>query len=91
MQEVAAVARVRQVNLAADIVPHTLKNIDNLPAGTMASMQRDIIEGRPSELEAQNGAVVRLGSAAGVETPTHRFIYASLLPAELRARKEVQF
>jgi 2-dehydropantoate 2-reductase len=49
-------------------------------------MQRDVLEGRPSELEAQNGAVVRLGEAAGVETPLNRFIYASLLPQERKAR-----
>ena len=33
-------------------------------------MQRDIIEGRPSELESQGGAVLRLGADAGVPTPT---------------------
>jgi 2-dehydropantoate 2-reductase len=54
-------------------------------------MQRDIMEGRPSELEAQNGAVVRLGQEAGVPTPVHAFIYHSLLPSELRARGTLQF
>jgi 2-dehydropantoate 2-reductase len=49
-------------------------------------MQRDIKEGRPSELGAQNGAVVRMGLEAGVPTPVHAFIYASLLPQELKAR-----
>jgi 2-dehydropantoate 2-reductase len=49
-------------------------------------MQRDIMEGRPSELEAQNGAVVRLGEAAGVQTPVNRFFYAALLPQEKKAR-----
>jgi 2-dehydropantoate 2-reductase len=52
----------------------------------VASLQRDVLEGRPSELEAQCGAVVRLGQAAGVPTPTHAFIYSALLPGELRAR-----
>jgi 2-dehydropantoate 2-reductase len=54
-------------------------------------MQRDIMEGRPSELAAQNGAVARLGEEVGVATPAHSFIYSSLLPAELRARGELQF
>jgi 2-dehydropantoate 2-reductase len=57
-----------------------------MPEGATASMQRDIMEGRPSELESQNGAVVRLGSAAGVETPVHRFIYNALRPMEMTAR-----
>ena len=49
-------------------------------------MQRDIMQGRPSELEAQVGAVVRLGERLGVEVPVHRMIYESLLPLERRAR-----
>jgi 2-dehydropantoate 2-reductase len=54
-------------------------------------MQRDIVAGRPSELESQNGAVVRLGREVEVPTPLHAFIYHSLLPLELRARGRLQF
>jgi hypothetical protein len=36
-------------------------------------MQRDIMEGRPSELEAQTGAAVRLWQATGVATPLNTF------------------
>jgi 2-dehydropantoate 2-reductase len=50
-------------------------------------MQRDILEGRPSELEYQIGAVVRLAARAGVSVPASTFLYASLLPAERRARE----
>ena len=49
-------------------------------------MQRDIVAGRPSELEAQTGAVVRFGRKTGVPTPIHDSIYAELLPLEQRAR-----
>jgi 2-dehydropantoate 2-reductase len=49
-------------------------------------MQRDIMEGRPSELGAQTGAVVKMGLETGVPTPVQAFIYASLLPQELQAR-----
>ena len=59
------------------------------PHGTV-SMQRDIMEGRPSELEVQNGAIVRLGLTAGVPTPVNDFIYHSLLPQEKRARGEFE-
>jgi len=52
-----------------------------------SSMQRDIMEGRPSELEALNGAVVRLGRQTGVPTPVNGFIYAALTPMEARARR----
>jgi 2-dehydropantoate 2-reductase len=52
-------------------------------------MQRDVLAGRPSELEAQVGAVVRLGERLGVEVPVHRTIYAALLPQDRRARGEI--
>ena len=65
--------------------------VDTLdPSGT-ASLQRDIVDGRPSELEAWNGAVVRAGKEVGVATPLHEFIYHSLMPQELRARQQVKF
>jgi len=86
LAEIAAVARARGVSLPADATERTLAFIDALPGEATASMQRDIMAGRPSELEAQNGAVVRLGRAAGVATPVAAFVYAALLPQERRAR-----
>ena len=87
LEEVAAVGRAREVALAPDISKKILaNNIDPAGAGVMASMQKDIMEGKPSELEAQTGAVIRMGRAAGVATPTHDFLYASLLPMEMKAR-----
>jgi 2-dehydropantoate 2-reductase len=86
MDEVAAVAEARGIRLLPGIVEKTMEFIDSMPPATMASMQRDIIDGRPSELEAQNGAVVRVAQEVGLEVPTHAFIYASLLPGELKAR-----
>ena len=86
MEEIQAVARARGVALPGDAVEKGMAFLDGLdPTGT-TSLQRDITEGKPSELEAWNGAVVRLGREAGVATPTHEFLYASLLPLERRAR-----
>jgi 2-dehydropantoate 2-reductase len=86
MEEIAAVATARGIAFPGDSVSRALSFIDGMPEGATASMQRDIMEGRPSELESQNGAVVRLGAAAGVETPVHRFIYNALRPMEMAAR-----
>jgi 2-dehydropantoate 2-reductase len=86
MAETAAVGRAHGVALAADVVEKTMAFVDAMPAATTASMQRDVVAGRPSELEAQSGAIVRLGRAVGVPTPTHAFLYAALLPQERRAR-----
>lgn len=91
MAEVAAVAQARHIALPDGLVAQTMTFVDGLPASGMASMQRDMMEGRPSELEAQNGAVVRLGREAGVPAPVNTFIYHSLLPLELRARGRIHF
>jgi 2-dehydropantoate 2-reductase len=91
MQEILAVARARQVSLAEGIVEKSMGLIDSLAPNATTSLQRDIAADKPSELEAWNGAVVRLGREADVPTPLHEFIYHSLLPSELRARGEGQF
>jgi len=43
-------------------------------AAHRASMLQDIQQGRKTEIEALNGAVVRLGERLGVETPVNRVI-----------------
>ena len=91
MLEILEVARAHQVFLAEGIVEKSMGLIDSLAPSATTSLQRDIVVGEPSELEAWNGAVVRLGREAGVPTPLHEFIYHSLLPSELRARGEGQF
>ena len=85
--EVEAVARAKGVALDADITPKTVAFIDNLTPLQIASMQRDVLDGRPSELESMIGAVVRFGAELGVPTPAFGFFYAALLPQERRARK----
>lgn len=87
MREVEALARARGVALPADAVDQALATVDSFPAEATASMQRDIMGGRRSELLEQTGSVVRLGRAAGVPTPVHEVLLACLLPQEGRARR----
>ena len=89
MQEIDAVARKRGIAMRDGIVDRALAFMDTLPAAGTASLQRDIAEGRRSELDAWNGAAARLGAEVKVPTPTHDFIYYSLLPQELAARGEI--
>lgn len=86
LREVQMLAQARGVNVATAAVARTLEFIDGVPQGGIASMQRDIMQGRPSELEAQSGAIVRLASEAGVSVPTHAFLYHTLVPQERAAR-----
>jgi 2-dehydropantoate 2-reductase len=91
MEEIFLLARARKVAMERDAVRHAMAFVDALPYEATASMQRDIMSGRPSELDAQNGTVVRLGKEAGVATPVNGMIYSSLLPLERRARKVLSF
>jgi 2-dehydropantoate 2-reductase len=91
VQETAGVGRANGVSLPADIVEKTMAFFDGLPEGATSSMQRDIQAGRPSELEAQNGAVVRLGEKAGEPAPVNLFLYHALLPSEQKARGELDY
>jgi 2-dehydropantoate 2-reductase len=87
--ETLTVARVRGIALAEDSPEKMIAALDTVPPGLMASLQRDIGEVRPSELDALVGALVRLGAEVGVATPLHTFLYHSLLPQELRARGQL--
>jgi 2-dehydropantoate 2-reductase len=91
MQEIFEVAEARGIGLARDIVGRSMELVDALAPGGTTSLQRDVTSGRRTELEAWNGAVVRLGREAGVATPLNAFLYHSLLPLELRARGELAF
>jgi len=91
LQEIIAVAAARDISLPEEALQMTMRMYDGLVPQSTASLQRDIMAGRPSELEAQIGAVVRFGKEADVATPQHTFIYRSLLPLELRARGQLQF
>lgn len=86
LEEIVMLAGAVGVALPSDAVSRTLAFTDSIPADGTSSMQRDMMEGRPSELEAQVGAVVRLAERAGIEVPVHRFLLAALLPQERKAR-----
>jgi len=87
VEEVAGLARARGVKVAADVAARTLATVDGLPPEATASMQRDLMAGRPSELVDQTGAVVRLGREASHPLPAHAFLWAALLPQEAAARR----
>jgi 2-dehydropantoate 2-reductase len=91
LQEALAVAKARGIPMADTAVADTMKFYDALPANGTTSLQRDIADGKMTELEYWNGAVVRLGREVSVATPTNEFIYDCLLPSELRARGKVNF
>src|SRR5258708_37109018 len=80
MQEVWDLARARGIRVGDEAVTRTLRFVDGMPKDATASMQRDILEGRPSELEYQNGAVARLGRQAGGPVTGNGFVHRCRLP-----------
>ena len=86
MQEIYALAHARGIKLPANSIENVMASVDSLPEDSTSSMQRDIAAGKPSELESQNGAVVRMARESGVAVPTHELIYETLKPAEEKAR-----
>jgi 2-dehydropantoate 2-reductase len=50
----------------------TRAELDAMPPGSTSSLQRDVRAGRPTELDAIAGAVLRAGERHGVPTPETR-------------------
>lgn len=80
MEEIERVGRASNVDLAPGIVMDTLQYIESGGAAMRASMHADLTAGRPMELEALNGAVVRAGARTDTPTPINDVIYAALKP-----------
>ncbi len=91
MQEIYQLGLAQGVNLAEDCIQKTIAVLESLPERSTTSMQQDMAKGKPSELDEQSGAIVRLGKALDIDTPVNRFILDCLRPQELQARGALQF
>ncbi len=78
MEEIYALAHARGIKLPPDSIDKVMASVDALPEDATSSMQRDIAGGKPSELESQNGAVVRMARDSRIDVPTHTLIYEAL-------------
>jgi 2-dehydropantoate 2-reductase len=82
-EEGVAVGRARGVPLPDDLPELTIERMHGLAAanpGGRGSMYFDLIAGKRLELEAINGAVVRMGREAGIPTPLNGLVYGALKP-----------
>ena len=86
MEEIYALAHARGIKLPENAVETVMAGVNALPEDATSSMQRDIAAGKPSELESQNGAVVRMARESSFDVPTHELIYEKLKPLEQKAR-----
>ena len=90
MEEIYTLAHARGIKLPANAIETVMAGVAALPEDATSSMQRDIAAGKASELESQNGVVVRMARESGVHVPTHTLIYEtlqSLDPGQMDERK----
>ena len=86
LNEIYVLALKAGIAVNSDYVEKSLSFIDTVPYDSTSSLTRDVWEGKPSEIEYQNGTVVRLGKKYGMDTPLNRFVYSCILPLEIKAR-----
>jgi len=89
-KEIVEVGKAKGIPLTESHIEKTFEIINSQPEGTTASTQRDIMNGKPSELENFNGFIVKEGEKLGVETPANRYIYECLKPMEEKARQSLE-
>lgn len=80
VEETYAVARARDVEVADGAVDKAVAFAEALPAESRSSLFNDLAAGRRLELDALQGAVVRLGAERGVPTPACEALVAVLAP-----------
>ena len=80
VDEVVALGVALKTGLVPEDARRTMKLIDGLPDGMMASMCHDLLAGKPIEIEGLSGAVAGLARENGMAAPTHAFIAAALAP-----------
>lgn len=85
LDEVIAVGQAVGVPWPVGAKAAVWQRYDSLPPDERTSMARDLIARRPSEFDAQTGAVLRLGQQLGVPTPVHEVLAAVLRPRVIAA------
>lgn len=86
IEEIFTLSQHMKIQIDHDFVAKTVAFIDTFPPNSTSSLTRDVWEGKPSEIEYQNGTVVKLAAKMGVDVPVNRFVYHCILPMEQRAR-----
>jgi 2-dehydropantoate 2-reductase len=80
MEECIAVGRAEGARLDDELAERVLEGCRNGPPESVNSMHADRLAGRPMEVDARNGVIVRLGEKHGIATPLNALL-ATLLKA----------
>lgn len=82
MEEAEAIGRACNIGLPVGCADGALNLLSGLEPAARSSLYYDLAAGRRLEVEALNGAIVRLGRERGIATPLNFAIYAALKPYE---------
>jgi len=82
MLECVRVARAEGADVPASVADQTLARLLATPAGSGNSMYYDRMAGKPLELDARNGVIVRVGARHGIATPLNAALCALLSAQE---------
>jgi 2-dehydropantoate 2-reductase len=80
LQEIAAVARAKNVAINPGLVQAKLDIAAGYPPNLYASMYHDLTAGKKIEVEGIFGYVAKAGQRLGIPTPTIDLVYAFLRP-----------
>ena len=72
VRECLTVARAEGAVLPDDLVETALRSYRAAPPDAINSLHADRLAGRPMELDARNGVIVRLGRKHGIPTPANQ-------------------
>ena len=72
IREIVTLANAMGITFEEDLVERNLKILSNLPEEATTSMQRDVIEGKQSEIDGLVYEVVRMAEKYGAEVPAYR-------------------
>lgn len=78
VRECVAVGRAEGADLADDLPDQVIAGYRAADPGSVNSLHADRAAGRPMELDARNGVIVRKGAAHGVATPANAMVVALL-------------
>ena len=72
IREIVTLSKAMGITFEEDLVERNLKILSNLPEETTTSMQRDVMEGKQSEIDGLVYEVVRMADKYGAEVPAYR-------------------
>jgi 2-dehydropantoate 2-reductase len=76
--ECMTVGRAEGARLDPGLGPQILQRFRSAPPDSINSITADRLAGRPMEIDARNGVIVRKGLLHGIKTPVNKMIVALL-------------